>query len=656
MTDFETVKQATNLKEFCLAHGMKQDRTNTFICPSCGSGTHKNKNAAFTIDNMQHYHCYSCEEDGDIFDLAKLLGKAGSKAEQLQYVAAWANIPLDTKTAPQKPFRPLVMDYSKGCKQEEAYLLQSRANIEDPAAAEYLLKRGIYLQEAKSLGIGYDPATKRLVLPWLGSSFYHIDRDITDNAPNKYRKPKSEEVGKQPIYNPAALQQPAFFIVEGVLDAIAVNLCGYEAIATGGTGTNALADYLISRKYKGVAIVLLDNDEAGKTAAAKLQETLTPAGVETFQAFTTTKDPAELLKADREALKSFLTGVYNNALTELQRRKEEAYNEGLRALRVMKPIDIAASLFVLSDTVEPTPTGFNNLDEALGGGLPMGLVCLGAVSSLGKTTFAVQLADNIAASGRSVLFVTIEQSAQEITAKSLSRYASTFTHSYSTQEITSAKRREGWNDIDYTNFSKACEKYTNEVADNLRILEAEKQPSVEDIKNIAQYMTSFNEEAPIIFIDYLQLLAPKDEHLSDKKAVDVNISDLRRLAKELKTTIFVISSLNRASYSEGVTMESFKESGAIEYGSDVLLGLQPAGIREHLDGAKDTRQKREANKFIQESKKPTRECELVILKNRGGRICDEGIPFTFNAVTSTFRESKKKEIAKTFDNENVIYI
>ena len=76
---------------------------------------------------------------------------------------------------------------------------------------------------------------------------------------------------------------------------------------------------------------------------------------------------------------------------------------------------------MLEDADDPIPTGIRVLDNALGGGLKRGLIMLGAVSSVGKTTLLNMIADNWLPSGKPVLFVTIEQSARELTAKSLSR-------------------------------------------------------------------------------------------------------------------------------------------------------------------------------------------------------------------------------------------
>ena len=64
---------------------------------------------------------------------------------------------------------------------------------------------------------------------------------------------------------------------------------------------------------------------------------------------------------------------------------------------------------------------FPSLDKALDGGLYEGLYVLGAVSSLGKTAFCMQLADQLAKQGRHVLIFSLEMSAFELMARSVSR-------------------------------------------------------------------------------------------------------------------------------------------------------------------------------------------------------------------------------------------
>ena len=79
--------------------------------------------------------------------------------------------------------------------------------------------------------------------------------------------------------------------------------------------------------------------------------------------------------------------------------------------------------YIQDDTqVKKIRTGFDKLDNLLNGGLPNGLITLGAIPSLGKTTFALQVADNMASmENTKVLLFSLEMTRFDIISKSLSR-------------------------------------------------------------------------------------------------------------------------------------------------------------------------------------------------------------------------------------------
>ena len=84
--------------------------------------------------------------------------------------------------------------------------------------------------------------------------------------------------------------------------------------------------------------------------------------------------------------------------------------------------------------------------------------------------------------------------------------------------------------------------------------------------------------APVVVIDYLQILAPHNDRATDKQNTDKAVMELKRISRDYKTAVIGISSLNRQSYDEPISMKAFKESGAVEYSSDVLIGLQLEGV------------------------------------------------------------------------------
>lgn len=657
---FEKVKKEVSLKEY--ANANLEHKGRALICPNCKSGTHKSATPAFSIQSGgERWKCFACNESGDIFDLAGLVTGNTDKRAELEAVAAWANIPLEEYkptgaiAAPSTPQAPPpkkpAKDYSEGQKKHAAYIKECAANMwgEDTKGRDYLTGRGFTDDEIKQFGFGYDPLRKRVVLPWVGCDYYHIDRDITGNAPNKYSKPKTEEVGPQPLFNPKAADDRALFIVEGVLDAYAIMAEGYlSAIPLCGTYNRDVLEAIITSSYPQRNILLmLDADEPGRKAQQEFIESLKENENGLFSVYEVAhlegyKDAADYL-AHRGELKDACAKALQEAEQARVEEYQKRYIEALARFHVIEPMKAAQSLYLGEELDEPVQTGFETLDKSLNGGLTRGVITLGAVSSLGKTTLALQIADHIAANRRSVLFVTIEQSARELIAKSISRIMRGLFEIpdgvVDASSLMNKRERDTWGEIRYSNLLMAFDKYAAEVAPNLRILEGVKQPSVSDTQKVASLMCEHNGEAPVIFIDYLQLLAAQNERDGEKETTDKNIMSLRQLARDLKTPIFNISSLNRASYSGVINLDSFKESGAIEYGSDILLGLQPRGIEDDLAGTNDRAIKSKGAKIVETNKRQLeRKCELKVLKNRNGCLPDQPIPLNYLPVSNLFYE------------------
>lgn len=664
MTDtvsrYEEVKQRVSLREFAEAH-LEHLPGGKLVCP-CGSGTGPNRSAAFSITpDGERWRCFSCDKGGDVFDLAGYVYGTEDRAEQYRLVCEWAGLEAEgcgerriKMAAPQTATATTekrAVDYSAGREREREYIERCRANM-TPACEgyAYLLARGFTADEIDRFGIGWDGMRRRVVLPWSTrpGEWYHIDRDVTGEHPHKYVKPKSAEVGPQPLHNPDALDYPCVFIVEGVLDALAVKAFEAPVMALAGTGYRDTVRAIVERGYGGVVIVMLDNDDAGRAAQKSMSDELREAGVTVIDAGPTWtggqfKDAGEALALSRDELDTTLKAAMLTAETVKRDEDEARYAEAMKRLRAIDPAETVMGIYTLADHEEPTPTGLRGLDRALDGGLRRGVYVLGAISSLGKTTLTAQIADSIAEGGRGVLFVTIEQSAQEIVAKSLSRImrqtVGGVAGTVSTRTLMSRAGRQGFGPDRAEAFDGACLYYADRIAPHLRILEGTRQPRVSDVAEVVRAMREHDGEPPVVFIDYLQLLAPDSDRLTEKQATDRNMMSLRQLARDERTTVFVISSLNRSSYSGSISLDSFKESGGIEYGADVLLGLQPYRMGEKLEGVAETKRRAEATGILRRMKsQPERPCEIVVLKQRSGAVPDEGVPVTFMPLCNLFTD------------------
>ncbi len=261
-------------------------------------------------------------------------------------------------------------------------------------------------------------------------------------------------------------------------------------------------------------------------------------------------------------------------------------------------------------TFKDKKTGFNNLDKHCGGLYP-GLYVIGAISSLGKTTFIHQMGDQLAAAGNHILFFSLEQSRLEMVTKSISRTMARRNISTAVSAINIRSRGIT------PEVLAAAEEY-NGIAKNISVIECNFNESIESIlKYIHEYMTKNPGIKPVIIVDYLQIIPPSDPRQDIRTKVDNIVRGLKKIQSENDLVIFIVSSINRSNYLYPIDFESFKESGGIEYTADVIWGLQLQVLNDDIfDSDKKIKEKRE---LVRKAKMAEpRKMELVCLKNRYG--------------------------------------
>lgn len=239
-------------------------------------------------------------------------------------------------------------------------------------------------------------------------------------------------------------------------------------------------------------------------------------------------------------------------------------------------------------------TGFTELDKKLDGGL-MGeqLIFLGAISSLGKTSYALQIATQIAEQGKDVLIFSLEMSKNELNAKTISRYTHILTsekkdqykqkYRLTTRDILSGKiggvAFGKGTDAQGELFIEALEA-TKKIAGNTRIFVGENDVNVDNVRELVDTHIRATNKRPFIILDYLQILQPSEAaNTTDKRLLtDYDVTRLKVLSRDFHIPVLVISAFNRTSYLEPVSMGSFRESSGIEYSSDILLAMQYDGM------------------------------------------------------------------------------
>lgn len=255
-------------------------------------------------------------------------------------------------------------------------------------------------------------------------------------------------------------------------------------------------------------------------------------------------------------------------------------------------------------------SGYANIDAITN--LYPGLYVIGAISSLGKTTFIHQMGDQMAEAGNHVLFFSLEQSILELASKSIAR---TMAQEDQKNGLSSLQvRRADLSDSLIASAINKCKIYS----DKMTIVECSFRATIDDIANTVHEYIKQNNVKPVVIIDYLQVIQPSPESkMTTKDLVDYHVRRLKVLQTDNQLTMIVISSLNRQNYMTAIDFESFKESGGIEYTADVLWGLQLQCIHnEPFTQQNKVNEKRQ--KIIEAKKAVPRKIELICLKNRFG--------------------------------------
>lgn len=648
------------LRNYVESVTQKSKGANLYVCPLCGSGTGKSGTGAFSIKNGTSWKCFSCNAGGDIFDLYGAINGTTDHNEQLRGLSEMYGIQVASyRLTAQEDFSP---EYQNHAKNEQYthnsihtsvytqadppqqtdytdFFLQAHKAVEQ---TDYWKRRGLSKETVDHFKLGYvaewrhpkapkAPASPRLIIPT--SPYSYLARDTRETIPEEQRAYSKSKVGSIQLFNKKALQTATkpIFIVEGELDALSIIEVGGEAVALGTTTkSKALIELLKAQAPAQALIIALDNDEAGQRASRELTEGLQGLNIPcySFNPCGQYKDANEALQRDRQALAIAVEEAEHLQDEEAQAQKE-AYLKNSTAHYLQSFVN------GIADSVDTPyiPTGFKKLDSVLDGGLYEGLYIVGAISSLGKTTIITQIADQIAQAGTDVLIFSLEMARAEIMAKSISRHTlqsvlatgGDIRNAKTARGITTGKRYIDYSQTERDLINSSIMEYSK-YAQNIYISEGVGDIGAEQIRETVQKHILFTGKTPVVIIDYLQILAPYSERATDKQNTDKAVMELKRISRDYKTPVIGISSFNRANYKEAVTMEAFKESGAIEYSSDILIGLQLKGA-----GKKDF----DANEA---KRKDPREIELVILKNRNGRTGDS-LSFNFYPLFNYFEET-----------------
>ncbi|MDD9811018.1 MAG: replicative DNA helicase [Gammaproteobacteria bacterium] len=267
-----------------------------------------------------------------------------------------------------------------------------------------------------------------------------------------------------------------------------------------------------------------------------------------------------LERAPREVLNAAEKLIFEISERDGRRRKEFAALAEL-VTRSVKRIELLAKS---GEAITGVPSGFTDLDDMTSGLQPGDLIIVAGRPSMGKTAFALNIAEYAAVKKQlTVAVFSMEMSGEQLGMRLLS----------SMGPIDSNRVRKGQlDDADWPRLSSAMGILSQApvfVDDSVGLNPLE-------LRSRARKLKREHGDLGLIIVDYLQLMDASSTERHENRATQISsiTRSLKMLAKELEVPVVALSQLNRSVEQrpdKRPVMADLRESGAIEQDADVIL-------------------------------------------------------------------------------------
>lgn len=209
-------------------------------------------------------------------------------------------------------------------------------------------------------------------------------------------------------------------------------------------------------------------------------------------------------------------------------------------------------------------SGFENIDAMTGGLQEADLIIIAARPSMGKTTLAMNIAENVAYTNEkkgNVLVFSLEMPRKALVKKTICRFGSLFMSKINTGQALNS-------DHDAARLGQAMGVVTN--TRGKFIIDDKGGQHISKLRARAKRAAMKHGRIDLIVVDYLQLV--QAEGASKNEEVSKVSAGLKNMAKEMRCPVIALSQLNRA-LTGRPEMKNLRDSGAIEQDADVIIFL-----------------------------------------------------------------------------------
>jgi replicative DNA helicase len=231
------------------------------------------------------------------------------------------------------------------------------------------------------------------------------------------------------------------------------------------------------------------------------------------------------------------------------------------------------------------PSGFPLLDKSLSKGLRSGeLVLLGGPQGLGKTTFALQVARNVARSGRSVIYFSFEHDPQTMLVRLVALEAGEIDGPDAPSigqvreclEASDGSHGSLAERLDATVGGGEAVQRLQEYADRLMLHRSTGSSTTLDVlKDAVEETRQLTKQLPLVIVDYLQKVKVAGGPTSEEDRVTAVVEGLKDLALDVDIPILAIVASDTEGINVGKRMRvnHLRGSSALAYEADTVLLL-----------------------------------------------------------------------------------
>ena len=236
---------------------------------------------------------------------------------------------------------------------------------------------------------------------------------------------------------------------------------------------------------------------------------------------------------------------------------------GMQSIKTLlaKAVDRIDTLYQQDDPITGVPTGFSEFDEMTSGLQSSDLIIVAGRPSMGKTTFAMNLAEHAAIKHRKPVAVfSMEMPGEQLAMRLMSSLGRIDQHKVRTGRL---------DDDDWARLTSAM----GILADAPLFIDDTPALNPTELRARARRMAR-EHGLGMIVIDYLQLMQSGSGSENRASEISEISRGLKALAKELKVPIIALSQLNRSLEqrpNKRPVMSDLRESGAIEQDADVIV-------------------------------------------------------------------------------------